>query len=305
VRVRISTIGAALAIGVAMNVLVGTRLANIAVTGREAATLPSEEAARLWARHVGTEPRMDRLRGWRDDFDGVRHIGLFEDGDPLGDIWEECMVRQCGWPCLAFEGVMIVRFDTFKQVQTARERGMLRLPDALLRTLGYEHLYYRPVVPGLVINSALYGSVTLLVLLWLGAVRRRSRLDRGRCPQCAYDLHASRHGAGDAIVCSECGTSVARRELDRPRQVLRGWMPLVSRAPLTTHSLQGYGEPLLRPVSLAGLAMAVAFLYAIGLVAYRDRSPRARRTAALLGAIALAGSAYIGMFALILRFGPM
>lgn len=62
-------------------------------------------------------------------------------------------------------------------------------------------LPYRPLVPGLVVNTILYAAVVDLGFIMLVRRRRRSRLQKGRCPMCNYPLM-------DAATCPECGHEV-------------------------------------------------------------------------------------------------
>ncbi len=64
---------------------------------------------------------------------------------------------------------------------------------------------YRPLWPGLIANTLLYGAswaaalwATIAVISWRAKVRRARR---GRCGECGYD----RRGLASAAVCPECG----------------------------------------------------------------------------------------------------
>jgi hypothetical protein len=66
-----------------------------------------------------------------------------------------------------------------------------------------EHvLAFRPIWPGFAINTVFYAAVLWLLFAAPFALRRRRRIKRGLCPQCAYPVGAS-------PVCTECGAAVA------------------------------------------------------------------------------------------------
>jgi hypothetical protein len=54
--------------------------------------------------------------------------------------------------------------------------------------------------PGLLLNTIFYGLLWAVVLLAPGAIRRRIRRARGRCPKCGYSLRGQ-----PAPGCPECG----------------------------------------------------------------------------------------------------
>jgi hypothetical protein len=58
--------------------------------------------------------------------------------------------------------------------------------------------------PGLALNTIVYGMLWALLLLAPGAIRRRIRRAKGRCPTCGFSL------AGQAQPgCPECGSGRA------------------------------------------------------------------------------------------------
>jgi hypothetical protein len=70
---------------------------------------------------------------------------------------------------------------------------------SFIHTLGYQ-----PYWPGLLINTAFFGSILALLWFsrrWPGMVRRTIRRRRGLCVRCAYDLRGSSVGG----TCPECG----------------------------------------------------------------------------------------------------
>ncbi len=80
----------------------------------------------------------------------------------------------------------------------------------------WKRLPLRPIWPGFAINTVLYAALLWLLFVAPFALRRRRRIKRGLCPNCAYDLRGSPHPnplptpKGDGTkVCPECGTTTA------------------------------------------------------------------------------------------------
>ena len=62
----------------------------------------------------------------------------------------------------------------------------------------------RPLWQGFLLNTALYSTLWLSLLLALTTLRRATRRHRNLCPTCAYDLK----GLPPHSPCPECGRSV-------------------------------------------------------------------------------------------------
>jgi hypothetical protein len=62
----------------------------------------------------------------------------------------------------------------------------------------------RPIWRGFAINTVFYAGVLWLLFAAPSALRRRRRIKRGLCPQCAYDLRGS---VGGSQQCPECGAT--------------------------------------------------------------------------------------------------
>jgi len=92
---------------------------------------------------------------------------------------------RCGWPtrCLRM-GVWIPKSNG----DSAHIVNGIRLSSGKLLPL-------RPIWPGFAINTLFYAAIVFAAPV---KVRRRRRIKRGLCPNCAYPI-----GAGE--ICSECG----------------------------------------------------------------------------------------------------
>ncbi len=65
-------------------------------------------------------------------------------------------------------------------------------------------LPYRPIWPGVTVNTIFYAMILWVVSPAPFALRRSLRLRRGLCPKCAYPI-------GESSVCSECGKDLSKR----------------------------------------------------------------------------------------------
>jgi hypothetical protein len=106
---------------------------------------------------------------------------------------------ESGWPLYALE-----RSHWTKILEVYQHRHALPLTPWLAEWLGTEYLPLRPIWPGFVINTLLYAAILWLLFVLPFALRHRSRIRRGLCPQCAYPI-----GASD--TCTECGAGVKTR----------------------------------------------------------------------------------------------
>lgn len=99
-----------------------------------------------------------------------------------------------GWPMRCLRSVtLVVGNDSGPVSQT--ETGVLWLGSSRST-----YLAYLPLFPGLLLNTAFYGSIYFALGLGFVSLRRTRRRRRGQCPRCAYDLRAT-----TAPVCPECG----------------------------------------------------------------------------------------------------
>lgn len=113
-----------------------------------------------------------------------------------------CQLETIGWPFYCASG----RVDTSPDQSTTTLRGMVYARSPLLDPFPRDKeaaLCYRPVPLGYALNTIFYASLAVAVLLPVGVLRRRHRTNRGRCPACNYDLHAT----PEDLPCPECGTA--------------------------------------------------------------------------------------------------
>lgn len=139
-------------------------------------------------------------------------------GNDTGAGWG-AQVFRFGWPCTAMEWHML-------RVQAPPPARGIDPPRApwtrhwsldVTRWLGprgspqdqqvglHQHLPLLPVWPGFAINTMVYALALWLLLAAPAAVRSwraASRIRRGLCPKCGYDLRGT---PVDAITCPECG----------------------------------------------------------------------------------------------------
>jgi hypothetical protein len=100
-----------------------------------------------------------------------------------------------GWPLLA------LWYGEFESDQL--DGGWLLSREVQPGYIYYNRaLAFRPIWPGFAINTVFYALVLWLLVAAPFALRRRSRIKRGLCPKCAYDL---RGAALQNRACPECG----------------------------------------------------------------------------------------------------
>ncbi len=68
-------------------------------------------------------------------------------------------------------------------------------------------LPFRPILPGLLADTAIYALVVFILGMLVNIVRRCLRFEQGRCPTCAYD----RRGQYEQ-ECTECGDDHLRHK---------------------------------------------------------------------------------------------
>jgi len=113
--------------------------------------------------------------------------------------------RHSGWPMLA-----CARFyadvwtgSTITPVALSPWLEGLPVPTSLQASMwkGHERAPVVPLWPGFAINTLFYGTLTYGTMAGWAALKRRRRVRRGLCAQCAYPLTG-----GD--LCPECGMAV-------------------------------------------------------------------------------------------------
>jgi len=101
-----------------------------------------------------------------------------------------------GFPFRSFSG------ETYAPLGTPTMNSNFRFLAAVppISSHGWWFIPYRPL-PGLFYSWAFWSALAYLALSGLSFMRITSRLKKGRCPKCAYDL-------GGVPRCPECGTIV-------------------------------------------------------------------------------------------------
>ncbi len=108
-----------------------------------------------------------------------------------------------GWPCRSVCATTLGMgndvVDVFKSSRTdgIRLTGLDFDNENLVRVLPL-----RPLLPGFAINTIFYAAILWLIFIVPFALRRQRRINRGLCPQCAYDL---RGRSPQSNTCPECG----------------------------------------------------------------------------------------------------
>jgi hypothetical protein len=97
-----------------------------------------------------------------------------------------------GWPLRSMQG------RDFPET-----RSGFRIP--LFNAQRRAFLSLNPIWPGFAINTLFYAAILWMMFAAPFALRRRSRINRGLCPGCAYSV-------GESDVCTECGKPIQRAQ---------------------------------------------------------------------------------------------
>jgi hypothetical protein len=156
-------------------------------------------AVEVTDRWLVAEDEVARVRCMRDDLATVTFTGTIARSPPGARspsviLWNWEFIR-AGWPWRALEGWrMHGEWGRTTAMPSMTMGDAIEIDGALVPV--------RPMCPGFVASSALYGGIAFALSLVPGTVRRWSRRRRGACIRCGYDLHASTNAA-----CPECGAA--------------------------------------------------------------------------------------------------
>ena len=125
------------------------------------------------------------------DFSNVRTVPVPDGCDhatgwPLPAFWYEAEISPLTGAIKLCGGIPLAPFPT-------------TLPSPLVLHTVYA-LPYRPIYPGLILNSIFWGALAFGIVSLCGYTRRSLRLRRNLCPTCAYNLRNI-----PTPGCPECG----------------------------------------------------------------------------------------------------
>ncbi len=123
-----------------------------------------------------------------------------------------------GWPLISMRAYVTRDYDSLPAAG-AIGRPYYSLHSGVLLTVSTSRtpwidtipqvLPYRPVWPGMIVDSTVFAALIGLVhTVWL-ASRRARRRRRNECEQCGYSR-------GESCVCSECGSPLSQPAAPRP-----------------------------------------------------------------------------------------
>jgi hypothetical protein len=103
---------------------------------------------------------------------------MLNESDPRVPDDLNCSVLTQGWPCRS-----MIFWSMMAPAQQATERSSGTPIDVWNFTL-----LWRPLLPGFLINTVVYGSLAFVLFITRGALARQRRRRRGLCVRCGYRL---------------------------------------------------------------------------------------------------------------------
>ena len=302
--------------GALLSVVVAWRCA-VSGGGSGFETLDPADTKKLWGRYVPGRDPTQYLQGTANQGSGISWLVLSQESPTDSEAFEfyVCVVTRAGWPMRCLEG------QQHEYMQGLQGRGHTVAVWQLPRSEYLPHRWSGQAFPlsplpiGLLLNTAFFSALTWATVRLGARIQRRTRLDRGECPRCRY--HQVPPYSSQPTPCSECGYRYRHAVHARPRQILRLWMvPLViPQLLLVLLWFLGvvdwpwlrfqfhYAEPLLTVASALSVTIAVVWVTAISHSAYPDRPPFQRRYLSVSLATVISVTAYIAVFAVVLRAG--
>ena len=109
-----------------------------------------------------------------------------------------------GWPALAMRCRVDLHGDRRPKWEVRSAVNLTEPQSGLLVMLPLS-----PIWPAFAINTVFYAVILWVLFAAPFALRRRRRINRGLCVNCAYDLRGRESiASGCGHVCPECGTAV-------------------------------------------------------------------------------------------------
>lgn len=146
----------------------------------------------LWEKHAGSSGRAPTIESEITSF-GLTGQSIGWHANNTAAYVTRTMV---GCPCRSFQGVGV-----FSPATTATHTG------GVVLSLGGRQVFlpYRPIWPGLLINTLIYAVPSWFLLaagsIFFTRLQARLRARRDGCPTCGYPI-------GTSAVCTECGASI-------------------------------------------------------------------------------------------------
>lgn len=112
------------------------------------------------------------------------------------DVRRRILIRRYGWPMRCFYVGWEWHCDEIRRVGVGIPIGEL---DEFTATWMLVHIPLTPIWMGTLVNTMFYVAVIICLRSGARYALARTRIRRGRCPACGYQLYTGSQG------CSECG----------------------------------------------------------------------------------------------------